>query len=258
MNKVRVSQLHKLLRALSVKTGQVLSQKTLRTISEQIDGIGDDYLYKKIYNPIQHRRKNEMMALRSDQLNCVARYLGHVDFASFVTNLAYQRDDQLISLIGSYYCYVRSNAVEGESILFRSPVRIWEGKDKKVWFELKGPSQQYHGEIRNRDGCIFVLMESESGKCFHHVYKVGKRNRPQVIQGTFSGVSTAFDPIGGRVVLVRQEVPYPALINDRLDLQVLARSPELLDQKLAKYFRYYENNNVVPNRSSSFGLEDLG
>jgi len=257
MNKVLVGQLQKMLQALSAKTGLTLSQKNLRTIGDLVDGIGEDYLYKKIYNPIQHRKRNELIGLRSDQLNCVARYLGYIDFVDFAESLEFKKDEQLLSLVGSYYCYVRSNITEGESVVLRSPVRIWEGKDRRTWFELKGPSQRYTGEVLNRYGCLFVLMEAESGKRFHHVYKIGRRKKPQVLQGTFSGVSTAFDPIGGRVVLSRADDRFDSLSSARLEIATLRKSTDLIEIKLAIYFNHYENNNVVPNRSSTFDVGDL-
>lgn len=255
MSKVRVEILHKVLQAISKKTGLVPSMKNLNTISERIHGVGDSYLYKKIQSQISKRKKNEYIGLRTDQLDCVAHFLGYDDFNSLTSILQRKEDPQLTSLTGSYYSYVRRNAKD--VTVFRSPVRIWKEKDRRVCFELKGPSQVFTGEVQKRHGCLFVLMEAKGGKTFYHVYKIGERIAPAVLQGIFAGVSTAFDPIGGRVVLVRTEEPYASLANKSLGLGELKKSRLPGEKELSVYFRDYLNNNVAPNRASTFGVADL-
>lgn len=158
-------------------------------------------------------------------------------------------------LVGSYYCYVRSN-LEKKGVIFRSPVRIFE-KGQDIFFELKGPSNTFKGTVTLRTGCLFILMASEYGKAFHHVYKIGNGLEPKVLQGVFSGVSTAFDPIGGRTVLIRQEQNYNDLSNQRSDISALKKSARPGDKHLALYFKEYTNNNVAPNKSTGFSLDDL-
>lgn len=256
-NKVRVGELRKILQALEEKSGLPLSQKSLQIIGEEIEKIGDGYLYKKIYNPIQKLKANEFVGLRLDQLNRVARYLGFDDFRSFSLSLKEKVDPQLSSLLGNYYSYVRRNSLEGEGVVFRSPVQILKKKDGEILMELKGPSQTFSGVIKNRRGCLFILLEAKEGKAFYHVYKIGERRSPHVMQGVFSGVSTAFDPIGGRVVLIRTDDEFSSLTNASLDISALKKSWREGEKKLAGYFKEYLNNNVAPNRSASFGLGDL-
>jgi len=136
-------------------------------------------------------------------------------------------------------------------------VRMWiEGNQLR--FELKGPRLFYHAILELRHGCLFIPMKSEEGKAFYHVYKMGTRKHPHVLQGTFSGVSTAFDPIGGRTVLIRADSLYSELTNDSLDVVKLEKSEALAERRLSVYFRDYANNNVSPNKSYSFDLSDLG
>lgn len=255
MNKVKVDHLLKMLDALSVKTGRTLSQKNLKFMAEQIEGVGDDYLYKKIYNPSKKLRKTDMIGLRADQLDYVARYLGYDNFRTLSQIFDRKEDPQLESLVGNYYSYVRRNA-EPATVL-RSPVRIFKNKEGTINFELKGPGQVFTGKVENRHGCLFILMEAKGGKAFHHVYKVGERRSPIVLQGIFSGVSTAFDPIGGRAVLIRNNGASASMTNASIRLSELKKSSLMGERNLAGYFREYTNNNVAPNRSATFDEYDL-
>jgi hypothetical protein len=256
MGKVKVDHLHKLLYALHKKTGLELSIKNLQTISEEIKGIGSDYLYWKIQYKIKGRKKNDVIGLRTTQLDHIARYLAYEDFQNFVAVHEVDDDPQLRSLIGSYYSYVRRNSEE-EGYILRSPVKIEQRADGKVEFQLKGPSYTFKGELYSKHGCVFVLMKADEGKVFHHVYKIGERQSPVVLQGVFSGVSTAFDPIGGRTVLVRTDEPYASLKNASLSVNTLRKSKLAVEKRLAIYFKDYANNNVAPKRSSTFGIGDL-
>lgn len=256
MSKVKVDHLHKLLYALHKKTGQELSIKNLQAISEKIKGIGSDYLYWKIQYPLKGKKKNDTIGLRSTQLDHIARYLEYEDFQNFVAHIELDNDPQIMSLVGNYYCYVRRNS-EKDSYILRSPVKIEQRTDGKIEFQLKGPSYIFKGEIYSQRGCIFILMKADEGKLFHHIYKIGERKSPLVLQGVFSGVSTAFDPIGGRTVLVRTEEPYTSLKNASLSVSTLRKSKLRAEKKLATYFKDYTNNNIAPKRSSTFDVEDL-
>jgi hypothetical protein len=255
-SKVRVSDLQKMLKALSEKSGLSLNQKNLQIIGEEIRNISDEYLYKKIYNPIQKLKANAFIGLRASQLDEIAKHLEYENFKSFVENNQHKQDPQLLSLLGNYYSYVRRNNIEDEGLVFRSPVQIIKEKGT-IWMELKGPSQTFLGEVKNKHGCLFILLEAKEGKAFHHVYKIGERKTPLVLQGIFSGVSTAFDPIGGRVVLIRTSEEFASMKIASLEIQALKKSASPGETKLAKYFKDYANNNVAPNRSASFGLGDL-
>ncbi len=255
MGKVKVEHLQRLLQALSDKTGLEISVKDLKTISVEVGYTNIDYLYKKIYVKIQKKRKNETIGLNASLLDKAAQYLKYKDFRGFVES-ADAGDPQLISLVGNYYCYVRRNS-EKDSYILRSPVKIEQRTDGKIEFQLKGPSYIFKGEIYSQRGCIFILMKADEGKLFHHIYKIGERKSPLVLQGVFSGVSTAFDPIGGRTVLVRTEEPYTSLKNASLSVSTLRKSKLRAEKKLATYFKDYTNNNIAPKRSSTFDVEDL-
>jgi hypothetical protein len=253
--KVKAYTIRKILDRISEKTGFTQDFTGFKEMTDEIGLKNPDYLYKKMHSPIQNTRDKDEIGLGRLQLNIISEYLGFNSFYELEGNINTKINPQLSGVIGSYYCYVRSN-LEKQGVVFRSPVRIFE-KGRAIHFELKGPSNTFKGEISLRSGCLFVLMTSKEGKAFHHVYKIGNRPDPRVLQGTFSGVSTAFDPIGGRTVLIRQQENFSDLSNRRSDISVLKKSNQLEERLLASYFREYTNNNVGPNKSTGFNLDDL-
>lgn len=252
--KLKVRLLHRLLLLLSEETKEPLDRAGLRNMAAGIGGISEDYLYKKIYFEIRNADPEHDLSLRDAQLNSVARYLGHKNISALVSALEAPVDDQLQSLVGTYYIFVRQNSAKG--LIFQSPVEIRKG-DGNFALRLKGPSWTYEGDLKIRHGCLFVLLISPEGKSFYHIYKIGTRREPKVIQGIFSGVSTAFDPIGGRAVLMKVDEPFSSLKNHAYTPDELQQSPHPERVKLADYFRDYARNNLSINRIVSFGIEDL-
>lgn len=226
-----------------------------RQMSSDIPGIqNENYLYKKIYLKLQGLKGQEEVGVSRSHMEIIAKYLGHNNFRELVEELESAIGDQLASLVGSYYCYVRANLEEG--VVLRSPVRIYIRKSAAL-FELKGPSMSYSGEAMVEKGCLFITMRSKEGKVFHHIYKLGERIDPKVLQGTFVGVTTAFDPIGGRTILVRQEEAFGALSNKRINTASLKKSKHQEEKILGLYFDKYHNNNVATKKSATFGFDDL-
>ena len=251
--KIKVRHLHRLLSLLSEKTKEPLDRAGLRNMAAAIGGISEDYLYKKIFYEIRSLDAEVELSLRDAQLNSVARYLGFKNIVTMISAFEQPVDDQLQSLIGNYYIYVRQNSVKG--LIFQSPVEIKNSEGKHV-LRLKGPAWTYEGELKIKHGCLFVLLASAENKSFYHIYKIGTRRDPKVIQGVFSGVSTAFDPIGGRAVLVKKDEPFSRMINRAFTQDEMRKSlPE--GAALASYFSAYAKNNLSINKVVSFGLEDL-
>ena len=252
--KIKVRHLDRLLFLLSEKTNEPLDRAGLRNMGTEIGGIGEDYLYKKIFYEIRDLDKEEELSLRDAQLNSVARYLGYKNILTLIAALESPADEQLQSLVGNYYIFVRQNSVKG--LIFQSPAEIKPSNGKFV-LRLIGPSWTYEGELKIRHGCLFVLLVSPEDKSFYHIYKIGTRREPKVIQGIFSGVSTAFDPIGGRAVLLKVKEPVSSLRNEAFKFEDLTQSAIPENQKLATYFKDYSKNNLSINRVVSFGIEDL-
>jgi hypothetical protein len=252
--KIKVSHLQRLLTLLSEKTNEPLDRAGLRNMATEIGGIGEDYLYKKLFYEIRDLDDSRMLSLRDAQLNSVARFLGYRNIQTLIIAWESPVDDQLVSLAGTYYLFVRKNSRHG--VIFQSPAEIVQSEGRFI-MRIKGPSWTYEGEVSIRHGCLFVLLTSPQYKSFYHIYKVGTRRAPRVIQGIFSGVSTAFDPIGGRAVLRKIDEPMAELQNKGTSVEELLRSGCREDEKLAAYFSDYAKNNLNINKVVSFEIEDL-
>ena len=252
--KIKVRHLHRLLLLLSEKTKEPLDRAGLRNMSVEIGGISEDYLYKKIFYEIKDLENDFELSMRDAQLNSVARYLGYNTISALLATFDMPADDQLKSLVGNYYLYIRQNSSKG--LIFQSPVDIRE-LDSKFILRLKGPSWTYEGEVKIKHGCLFVLMTSAENKSFYHIYKIGTRRDAKVIQGIFSGVSTAFDPIGGRAVLLKKNEPISNLKNHAFTQDEMNSSPLPEARTIAAYFREYSKNNLSINKVISFDIEDL-
>lgn len=252
--KIKVRHLRRMLFLLSEKTREPLDRAGLRNMAAEIGGIGDDYLYKKIFYEIRNLDEEHDLSLRDAQLNSVARFLGYKNILALLAAFETPADEQLTSLVGTYYIYIRQNS--GKGLVFQSPVEVRQSEGK-FFLKLTGPSWTYEGELAIRHGCLFVLLVSAEHKSFYHIYKIGTRREPKVIQGIFSGVSTAFDPIGGRSVLIRVDKPFETLKNQAFTAEELAESDRPEVKTLATYFRDYSKNNLSINKVVSFGLDDL-
>jgi hypothetical protein len=250
---VRTAQ--KLLDRLSSTTGETQDFTGFRNMSTLLKGVqNENYLYKKVFLRIQGLKEHDEVGVSRGHMEIISKFLGYNNFRELDGDLNSTISKQLASLAGCYYCYVRANFEKGE--VLRSPVRIYKNRSKML-FELKGPSMNYNGDVVAKKGCLFVSMYSQEGKVFHHVYKLGERNQPDVLQGTFTGISTAFDPIGGRCVLVRQGIEFTELTNKKIGTSKLKKSKVEEEKILGDYFDKYFNNNVAPKKSASFTLDDL-
>jgi hypothetical protein len=254
---VNVSHIDHLLDLLSHKTKQPLDLRGFLEIGEQIDGISQKYLYENLYREKEKAKKNGEITinLQPSKLDILTKFLGYKNYRAFTEQSDKPIDKVLLELAGTYYSYVRRS--DGEGVLFRSPVEI-EERDGKIWFKLKGPKWNYTGIVELENGCLFILLRAEGGKMIHHVYKIGTREKPTVLQGIFSGVSTAFDPIGGRAILIRVDEEFSKLKNVELKVVDLKKSKSVTDRKLAEYFSSYEANNLSINKIVTFTIDDLG
>lgn len=254
---VKPEHLQQILTMLTQKTGQHLDRRGLQNIAEEIKGLNGNYLYRNIFRAIEAAKgnKNKTVSLREAPLDMIARYLGFKNTPLLIRHLDTPVDPLLAGCQGSYYCYLRRNSED--AYILRSPVKI-ESHESKMILTLHGPRRTYTGEITLGNGCLFILMVHEDGKQFHHIYRLGKHDAPEVLQGIFSGVSTVFDPIGGRTVLIRTDEDYKALKNKELELIALEKSKDLKERRLAEYFKKYEHNNLNIRRVNTLRLDDLG
>lgn len=255
---VNIEYIDLLLEKLSRKSGHSRDRYGFGKMSEEIGSsvITQKYLYENLDGRLQKlkREGKKQVSLTPNRLDELAQYLGLQGFGEFVKRLENPIDPVLASCVGSYYSYVRRSAKEG--VVYQSPVVIRE-ENNEIQLTLKGPAMTYGGKLMLRHGCLFCLMESKEGKAFHHIYKIGQRHQPHVLLGVFSGVSTAYHPIGGRVVLIRKDEKFEHLHNEELPIQALRASSNAIHQKLAHYFESFEKNNIKVNTPITFGLDEL-
>ena len=253
--KTKVKYAVALLDAVCEKTGLTKDHSGLREISLKIGkSMREDYLYKSILDRIKKKKPTDFIGLGMNQLNTISNYLGYKNFDEFVLFVDHPIDSQLLSCVGNYYSYVRRNTEE--SALLKSPVRI-SVRDRKVIFELRGPKWIYVGEPHIANGCLFILMRAKGGKTFCHVYKIGTRESPDVLQGTFAGASTAFDPIGGTTVLAKCEEEFSKMKPEELVVKNVIRTGSQLEKRLSLYFKRKDGNNLNPVRAITFTVADL-
>lgn len=249
--KITLQEIGRLLEAVSEKTGYPLEFSNFDSMAEEVQGVSGKYLYEKLYRRMERGERDEVVVLHDNKLNCIAKFLGYKSIHQFLERG--KVDPVLHALEGSYYCYVRRNSEE--TVVFRSPTRIHcDGSD--YFFELRGPKWIYRGSVTLVKGCIFVVMKSDSGKALYHVYKIGAREKPHVLQGIFSGVSTGFEPIGGRVVLVATDQEYKKMEGKELTVEELKKGTKT-EIRLAGYFDSYRENNLRINPVVSFSEDDL-
>jgi hypothetical protein len=130
---------------------------------------------------------------------------------------------------------------------------------RDVVMTLKGSRRNFQGKMKLQGDCIYCLLESGDTKDLHVVFKTGLESTPNVLQGVFSGLSTANDPIAGREILVRQPGvdEMKKLSNDRMSIDALLESGSDEEKIIAGYFNSIEENILKAGRSSNFQITDL-
>lgn len=220
----------------------------LISAANRINGITDDYLYKNVWDRIKKKRPNDVVGVRLHQVTCVVSFLGYTSFDEYQQACERPIDKRLAGMIGCYYSYLRQSTLAGA--ILRSPVKISE-VNRQIVLQLKGESRVFSGELEFAHGCIFVTMHSSEGKSFRHVYRIGIRHAPSLLIGVFSGVSSAFTPIAGRVVLARVAEEYEKMKIEKIPIAKAKKSKIPIEKLMASFFKNrYESNLTVPAQMS--------
>ena len=261
MKTIRIDTARQLLDDLSERSTEPLDHAGFGYMSELINEtigqqlISQKYLYENLFKKVEKlgSRADASLRLSLNKLDAIARYLGFRNFSELEHHYEQPVSPIVKSCLGTWLCYVRRNT--SRPVILMSPVQIsMEGQ--KVAYRLKGPTRHYNGSLQHHAGCLFCHFESPDGKRFQHVYKVGSCMSPEVLQGVFSGVSSAFDPIGGRVVLVRTQASFDTLVNRQYALNTTSPDPDL-DENIHNYFRDYCDNNLMIKPAITFTEDDL-
>lgn len=259
MKTIRIDTVKKMLDDLSKQTTEPLDHAGFGYMSEIInekagkDLISQKYLYESLFKKVEKLQDTEGASLRLSlcKLDGIARYLGYGNFGEMEQQYEQPIHPILQSCSGNWLCYVRRST--SKAVVLASPVQI-KVEGQRADFYLQGPTRQYRGTIHHKQGCLFANFGSEDGKYFQHVYKVGSCKAAEVIQGVFVGVSSAFDPIAGRVILARCPQEMNQVKNESF---VLADANDRLPQAVREYFNDYCNNNLKINAPITFDYDDL-
>ena len=222
---------------------------------EMADVVGEEVSKRFLYDKYQEMdRGEEVISFRNSKIEPMLDAIGFDGILSFRRFLESPIPETLQNCCGSWILFLRQNSKEG--LVYQSPVEIHVDQ-QKVWAKLRGPSHQYHGEVIFRNGCIVVLFTNGEKKQFHHVYKVGDRKEPEILQGIYSGISIGNDPIGGRSILWRSSKSFDTIPNKQLRIEELLISEDSFEQAVGAFFESFERNNLRVNPIVSFGSEDL-
>ncbi|WP_258098674.1 hypothetical protein [Marinoscillum pacificum] len=246
-------ELINLFKILSEKTKEELSHSGFNNMESKLEfKLSSKFLYTKYSEAI--KTQDEFITIQENRKKALLNAAGFKNYNDYKAFLENPIHEVLKSCFGTWVSYVRQNSLDG--IIYQSPVEIFE-EGSKAYFKLRGPNTTYSGEITYSNGCLTTLFTGASGKTFHHIYKIGNRKNPIVLQGIYSGISTADDPIGGRAVLSRSDQNFDILENRELRVEELKTSAKELDQGISIYFGQYEKNNLRLNPIISFSAQDL-
>jgi hypothetical protein len=260
------TDIEKLLNKIAEETLLDLAHTNFTAIKERLDeryrelypskkpvAYSDEYLYRKLYLPAQKPNRQTVSA-NVAIINAIAQSIGYDSFNHFTRVVDSDDNPVLKNCKGQWYSYVRCNS--GQPYILRAPVLIYSEK-KIMRMKLQGGVRTFIGNVVADGTCIYCMLKSSEVKNIHMVLKTGLSTRPNVIQGVFSGLSTAGDPIAGREVLVRQEKKFEELSHKRIAIAEMLKSGEHEDRVLARYFDRKESNILKAGTSSTFELGDL-
>lgn len=251
----------RLLEQLAENTNESLDYTGLGIMSMKVEEKMDAemphrYLYENLYKASKSRIDEGKTTFRPNlpRLDIIAKFLGFKNFNDFILNDQQTLVPQLKACLGIWYAYVRSSSELDE--VLRSPVTIAIENGKCILTEY-GPFRTFKGEVFHQGGFISIHAKSPD-KSYFFCYKVGLATQPKVLQGTFAGFSSGGSPVAGRKILVREEVlQFKEMTNQKVTFKELEIQPELLDSRIATYFRDYCNNYAKVKYVGGFGLDDL-
>lgn len=246
------SETHRLLELLAQKVGEYLDDWAFKEIEQMTEGSVTSRFLGDKFRDVKNGQ--DPITFQSSKIEPLLKAAGFESLTHYRSHLEQPVPEVLKSCLGSWISLVRQNSFDG--YLYQSPVSI-EQASHQVHFKLRGPSYVYRGEMTYRNGCLTTLFSGDSGKEFHHVYKIGNRKNPAFLQGVYTGISTGDDPIGGRCILYRTEAAFESIENRRLKVADLLASEHEQERALGKYFESFERNNLRLNPIIAFDLEDL-
>ncbi|MHB1279522.1 MAG: hypothetical protein ACYC1Q_14130 [Bacteroidia bacterium] len=247
-----------LLKLLADGENQALDHHGFQKMSEAMykDGspevISPRYLYD-LYRKTKKKLDSgiEVSSPRAYHINLIAKHLGYPSFGQYETIQETKVSPTLKACAGIWWSYVRANA--GEK-LFKAPVRIFiDENSNQVNMEMRTKGRVFKGLVHEDIGCLTSYLDSGNGKKLAVVFKLGNATNFELLQGVFSGISSAGDPISGREILVRET----GLAFDAMHWEQVPLADEATEPRIRNYFSSYGQNCLKIKEVSSFSLSDL-
>lgn len=255
--------IRRLLEEVTQKAGTGLDYSSLKSTRDvMIETLGNvsfrsDYLYKDILSKLEEAeaQRKVSIGLNKKYVDELVQFLSYASYRQFINIRDQLQYPMLESCTGSWYSYVRCNS--GNPEIYVSPVKIFaEGKEIRML--LRGPVRSYEGVVRHEGGCLYALLESGMGKNLHLVFRLGlPQQRPEVLQGVFSGISSAGNPISGREILARQEKDFEQLTHKLYTIEELCKSKNEKAKLIGNYFAKKEKAILSAGNSSVFSWSDI-
>lgn len=259
MRKYKATEILDLLTAVANAAGKKPVYRDFDAITNAVKrktgaSFGADYLYKHVYAQVKNPSGEKEVTLNDEHIESLATYLEFESFSEFIRNAGKPLSPVLLECLGSWRSYVRCNS--GEEYVLCSPVEITRIK-RTVLVKLKGPVRSFCGELNAIGNSVHSLLTTDTGKAIHIIFYVGVSKKARVLQGIFSGVSSASDPIAGREILVRADEDFTLIQNERLSIASLLKSKDPALKAVGKYFNTKPGNMLKAGTSSTFSFGDL-
>ncbi len=247
-----------ILKLLAEREHQSLDRHGFGKMSEAIckpypaEVISQRYLYDLYRKSLKKIKLGvESSSPRNYQIDMIAKHLGYPSYLQFESYQETKVSPILKACTGNWWSYVRANAGE---FLFKAPVRILlDESTNQVKMEMRTKGRVFKGLVHEDIGCLTSYLDSGNGKKLAVVFKLGNTPVFELLQGVFSGISSAGDPISGREILVRET----ELTFEDMHWKQLPLADETTEPRIRNYFSVYGQNCIKIREVSSFTLSDL-
>ena len=256
----RAGDIKTLLDKVADATGEKAVHSRLQSVYDKITQklqknlpFTETYLSNTLYYKVHNTDGNKEIRLSDENIEALVSFLGYDNFDQFIRSQSETIHPLLEHCKGEWYSYVRCNS--GEPYLLRAPVTIF-ARHNSMYMNLKGKVRNFEGRVNFEGNCIYCHLLSGEDKNIHLVFRSSLSPNPWVLQGVFSGISSAGDPICGREILIKTNKTYEEMTNERIAIKEFKKGgrDEMI---IAKYFFLKDENIMKAGKSSTFGIGDL-
>lgn len=212
--------------------------------------ISQTYLYDT-YRSIEKAIKggNKPVRMYTQKLDTIAKAIGYSRFSEFLKGHLVEINPILKGCEGNWWHFIR--AYSGEYIV-KAPVKI-SHEENRMKIELKGRELFYKGSIELRSGNLFCNLDTGNHKILFIVLKIGTIRNPILMQGTFAGISSATNPVGGKLILLREN----KLEFSNMNWEKMELGTAKIDRRILRYFKTYESNCLTIEKVNTCDFGDI-